>query len=191
MTLPLFLRKAPSSSLRKALSSSLRKAPAVFASVFIVSLALPSLAQQEDFSVNVWISTEFHPKDSQWYTNPWPESQIPHKLDAQPALLLTQLGAINGTQITVDPATKYQTIVGIGSSLEHTTVYAIRKNKTAAQQRDLLAALIDPVNGMGLNLFRVAIGTSDFSDGTRATPPPALCQGLVHLSGYTHICLLN
>ena len=116
MTLPLFLRKAIP----------------VFASIFAASFSLPSLAQQEDFSVNSWISTEFHPKESQWYTNPWPEAQIPRKLDAQPALLLTQLGGTSGTMITIDPATKYQTIVGIGSSLEHTSVYAIRKNKTTA-----------------------------------------------------------
>jgi|GEM_PF-449508 len=161
MTLPLFIRKS---------------LPAI-ASVIAAAIALPTTAQQDDFSVNAWVSTEFHPKDSQWYTNPWPESQIPRRLEAQTPLLLTQLGGTVGTMITVDPTTKYQTLVGIGSSLEHTSVYAIRKNKTAAQQRDILNALIDPINGMGMNLFRVTIGTSDFSDGTRATPAPLYAKG--------------
>jgi glucosylceramidase len=149
----------------------------VLGSALLAVNSLKLAAQQDDFAVGAWVSTEFHPKDSQWYTNPWPESQIPRKLEPQSPILLTQMGGTAGTLINVDPATKYQTLVGIGSSLEHTSVYAIRKNKTAAQQREVLSSLIDPVNGMGLNLFRVTIGTSDFADGTRATPAPLYAKG--------------
>jgi glucosylceramidase len=134
-------------------------------------------AQSGDYLAESWVSTEFHPMSSQWYTDPWPESEIPRTLDQQAPLTITQVGDTDGTVIKVDPSVQYQTMIGLGTSLEHTTVYAIRKNKTAAQQRELLRALIDPVTGAGMNLFRVTIGTSDFADGTRAAPSPIHDKG--------------
>lgn len=136
-----------------------------------------SLAQTQDFEVEGWVSSEFHPMSSDWYTNPWPESLIPRTLDNMGQIQLTQMGATPGTTIDVDPNFHYQTMVGLGASLEHTTVYAIRKNKTEEQQREVLRSLIDPNSGIGMNFFRVSIGTSDFADGTRATPAPGNAKG--------------
>ena len=79
--------------------------------------------------------------------------------------------------ILIAPSITYQTILGIGSSLEHTSIYAIRKNKTRSQQRALLESLISPDEGIGMNLFRIEIGTSDFSDGTKASPVPLYEKG--------------
>ena len=67
--------------------------------------------------------------------------------------------------IQVDPDQKFQRLLGIGTSLEDTTVYAILKNKTDDQRRAILKDLLDPATGIGLNLIRITIGTSDFSDG--------------------------
>ena len=116
------------------------------------------------------VSAEWHPNDKQWYSEPWPEEAVPHRLDDLPVQAVSNADAKN--LIVLDPDRQYQRILGIGASLEHSTVYAIRKNKSPAQQKALLSALIDPVNGIGLNLFRISIGTSDFSDGTHAQTPP-------------------
>jgi O-glycosyl hydrolase len=67
--------------------------------------------------------------------------------------------------IHVDPTRTYQSLLGIGTSFEDTTLYALLKNKTDAQRRAVLKDLLDPVSGIGLNLIRITIGTSDFSDG--------------------------
>jgi len=121
------------------------------------------------------VSTEWHPNDKQWYSEPWPEEAVPHRLDDLPVQAVSNADAKN--LIVLDPDQQYQRILGIGASLEHSTVYAIRKNKSPAQQKALLSALIDPVNGIGLNLFRISIGTSDFSDGTHAQTPPDNTKG--------------
>ncbi|ABD82249.1 carbohydrate-binding protein [Saccharophagus degradans] len=134
-------------------------------------------SQQDDYSVTATVSTEFNPMSSSWYTNPWPESDIPRRLEQLTPSVITQLGQTSGTLLEVDPSTTYQTLLGLGASLEHTTVYAIRKNKTAEQQKEVLRSLIDPVQGMGMNFFRVSIGTSDFADGTRAIPAPDNAKG--------------
>jgi len=66
--------------------------------------------------------------------------------------------------VQVDPEQKFQRLLGIGTSLEDTTLYAILKNKTDDQRRAILKDLLDPATGIGLNLIRITIGTSDFSD---------------------------
>ena len=121
-----------------------------------------------------WASTELHPNDQRWYSSPWPESDISHTLSP---IKVNAVTAFNAPVFTLQPEKRFQTILGIGASLEHSTVYAIRKNKSKAQQRALLSALIDPVNGIGMNLFRISIGTSDFSDGTRAKTPTSHSNG--------------
>ena len=130
-------------------------------------LAFHANAESAD-NPRAWASSEFHSNDKAWYTQPWPEKDIPFRLTEIPVT------AKDGDEqvITLTPSQQYQTVLGLGASLEHSTVYAIRKNKTAEQQAALLAALIDPRQGIGMNLFRISIGTSDFSDGTRATTPP-------------------
>ena len=67
--------------------------------------------------------------------------------------------------IQVDPDQKFQSLLGIGTSLEDTTLFAILKNKTDDQRRAILKDLLDPATGIGLNLIRITIGTADFSDG--------------------------
>ena len=114
-----------------------------------------------------------------WYTDPWPETDIRHRLTKQsPHEWRSQKSTRTATEtVLIDPSMTYQTMVGIGSSLEHTTIYAIRKNKTQSQQRAILESLISPDAGIGMNLFRIEIGTSDFSDGTKASPAPLYEKG--------------
>ena len=136
-------------------------------------------ALSSSITIESWISSELHPMSDKWYTDPWPETDIRYRLTEQPPLEwrgLKNMGKATET-VLIDSSTTYQTILGIGSSLEHTTIYAIRKNKTRPQQRAILKSLISPDEGIGMNLFRIEIGTSDFSDGTKASPPPLYKKG--------------
>jgi len=57
---------------------------------------------------------------------------------------------------------RYQEILGIGTSLEAATAFNMaRLNHT--QTEEVLQALFDPERGVGFNLARVTIGTSDFA----------------------------
>jgi len=130
-------------------------------------------------TIESWISSELHPMSDKWYTDPWPETDIRYRLTKQAPLKWRSrksMGTATET-VLIDPSITYQTMLGIGSSLEHTSIYAIRKNKTRSQQRALLESLISPDGGIGMNLFRIEIGTSDFSDGTKASPPPLYERG--------------
>lgn len=66
--------------------------------------------------------------------------------------------------IQVDDTTSYQTVLGLGSSLEHSTCYNL--NLLPADQRErVLESLVHPEKGIGMNLMRICIGTSDFAPG--------------------------
>lgn len=64
--------------------------------------------------------------------------------------------------ITIFDDERYQEILGIGTSLEAATAFNMAKlNHT--QTEEVLQALFDPERGVGFNLARVTIGTSDFA----------------------------
>jgi len=87
--------------------------------------------------------------------------------------------------ICIDPGTRYQEVLGIGTSLEASTAFNIARLE-AARAADVLQALFHVDLGIGFNLARVTIGTSDFAprpfysyDDTRAG---ATDPGLVNFS---------
>lgn len=149
------------------------------AAFLALSLALMACADTDDGPsaalVVGTVSTAFHPSDAQWFTDPWEMNAIPHRWS--PVEPTPRSEDTAGPVIRVDPAVRYQQMLGIGTSLEHTTVYALQKNTDAEQQKAILRALIDPDEGLGLTVFRLTIGTSDFSDGTRARPQPTHPKG--------------
>jgi glucosylceramidase len=57
---------------------------------------------------------------------------------------------------------RYQTILGMGSSLEATTCYNLSL-LPPDQQKAALLKLLDAKSGIGMNLMRVCIGSSDFT----------------------------
>ncbi len=122
---------------------------------------------QENQSIQSWWSSELYPADNRWFTNPPAESKIRYRLSPQSDLNWQPFKTEASLTFQINPDQKYQMVLGFGTSLEATTIYAICKNKTPEQQREILTALIDPTTGMGLNLFRITIGTSDFSDGRK------------------------
>jgi len=145
----------------------------------ITLIGNPALAQtKNDFSgpaeVQSWFSSEFHPADSRWYTDPWGETdpEWAYRLSPQPPVRLTHLSDFDGATISVDPSGTFQTLTGIGTSFDETSCFAIQKGKTDAQIKVLLKSLIDPQTGAGYSLFRICFGTSDFSDARSVSKHP-------------------
>lgn len=65
------------------------------------------------------------------------------------------------TVIAIDPARQYQSILGMGSSLEHSTCENLAK-LSDEKRAEVIASLVDAVEGIGMNLMRLCIGASDF-----------------------------
>jgi len=85
-----------------------------------------------------------------------------HQLTEQAAVTFTERMPSADVVITVDPGETYQTIIGLGSSLEHATAYNISL-LPEDEQREVIRKIVDPDEGIGMNLMRICIGTSDFT----------------------------
>ncbi len=68
----------------------------------------------------------------------------------------------NTPVVRVDDASEFQTILGLGSSFEHTTCYNLF-HLPESVRRETIRKLVDPSGGIGMNLMRVCIGTPDFT----------------------------
>jgi glucosylceramidase len=119
--------------------------------------ATPSNTDQNYLASVTW-SSENAPCSGSWFAAPMP---IQYRLSNQPSLVITKPGT-TATTFNVDPSITYQTMQGIGSSIEETTVYNLRL-MTQAKRTEALKLMVDPVNGTGMNLMRLTIGTSDFT----------------------------
>jgi glucosylceramidase len=64
--------------------------------------------------------------------------------------------------VDVDPSRRFQTLLGMGSSLEPTTCFNISQ-LPPEKQDEVVERLVDPACGVGMNLMRVCIGTPDFT----------------------------
>jgi glucosylceramidase len=83
-------------------------------------------------------------------------------LQPQPAVPLVR-GPANGATITVDPAQRYQQMVGFGAAITDASAWLIQHKLTPAQRAALLRELFGPAPGIGLSFTRLTIGASDFS----------------------------
>lgn len=64
--------------------------------------------------------------------------------------------------ITIDPAIRFQTILGLGSSFEDSTCSNLFR--LAPEKRtEVIRRLVHPTRGIGMNLMRICMGTSDFA----------------------------
>jgi glucosylceramidase len=117
-------------------------------------------------SVQAYWSSEsrtsgYEPKNGNWFTSPATGlAGAPYKLAKQADIPV--VGASGTANITVDTATKYQTMLGVGSSLEESTIFNLSRMSAAGRDR-ALRALVDPVNGAGFTVIRITFGTSDFT----------------------------
>ena len=116
------------------------------------------------FSAQQWLSSETRPfaldrPDLVWFKCPL---YVKHRLDRQKDLPITAPGGAVTTAIDVDPSVRFQSILGTGISMEESSVYNIL-SLSPAKRAELLTKMVDPVRGMGMTLFRVTMGTSDFT----------------------------
>jgi glucosylceramidase len=117
-------------------------------------------------TVQVYYSSEsrtagYEPKNGNWFTSPATGlAGTPYKLSKQADL---PVAASSGTAgINVDTTQKFQTVLGVGSSLEESTIFNLSRMSAAGRDK-ALRALVDPVNGAGFNVIRITFGTSDFT----------------------------
>lgn len=133
--------------------------------LLIIAFLFPSLyirpVNASNNPVKVWFSSEYKPKDHGWYTNNW-ESNITFKLSPQPDLFFTSPDEELLPTITVIPSIQYQTIEGIGTSLEESTIFNLSKMSSEVRST-VLRELFDRQNGIGLSLIRICFGSSDFT----------------------------
>ena len=109
--------------------------------------------------VDVWMSSEKKPGARSWYHAP---SDITYKLEKQENLNITAEDSLSMTTINIDPNKKYQSILGIGTSIEESTVSCLGR-MSEVKRHEVLTKLVHAKNGIGMNLIRVCIGTADFT----------------------------
>jgi len=93
----------------------------------------------------------------------WLSSQdMRHKLSPLPILTFIPAKPQNDLMIQIDPSRKYQSIIGLGSSLEHSTCYNISL-LPPKEQEEVMEKIVDSEKGIGMNLMRICVGTPDFT----------------------------
>src|SRR6266498_1755419 len=90
-----------------------------------------------------------------------------HRLSATDTLAFKHLGQPLETQICVfvDPAKRFQTILGVGGALTDAAAETFAK-LPKAKQREILNAYFDVNDGIGYTLARTNIHSCDFSSGS-------------------------
>ena len=87
---------------------------------------------------------------------------LEHKLSEQVPLEFGTVPDLGSAVITINDSRSYQTIRGMGSSFDHATSFNL--SKLDAKDREIvLRRLLGTWPGIGVNLMRVCIGTSDFT----------------------------
>ncbi len=85
------------------------------------------------------------------------------RLSEQPNLHWSQATSTGDVELVeVDSKVSFQTMLGMGSSLEPSTCWNLSR-LTPAERERLVVWLADPVKGIGMNLMRICIGTPDFT----------------------------
>ncbi|MEK8127158.1 glycoside hydrolase family 30 beta sandwich domain-containing protein [Paenibacillus filicis] len=112
--------------------------------------------------VDVWWSSEKEPRNRSWF---YESFAIDHTWEARPLAKLTAPSAVHAETIAVFPDIAYQEILGIGTSMEESTVYNLSQ-MSASKQNEVLTQLLDSDQGAGFDLIRIALGTSDFTAQT-------------------------
>lgn len=113
-------------------------------------------------AVQNWITTERDSKSKNWYYGPrWQEGD--KRLEPQANLDITAAGNDPGaTTIKIDPRKEYQSVMGIGTSMEESTVYNLMK-MSPAKRDEWLKQMASKTEGIGMSMVRVTIGTADFT----------------------------
>jgi glucosylceramidase len=108
-------------------------------------------ARADDQAVSVWLSS----------------SDLTHRFSQLEASTVetydTRRNDVDDAPVVrVDNEKTHQTILGLGSSLEHTTCYNLSRLPDPVK-RETIRNLVHPSTGIGMNLMRICIGTPDFT----------------------------
>lgn len=114
-----------------------------FWSVLVLGLSLVCASAQ---TVRSWVTTQ----------------DLSMTFQEQPTLTLGRLSDRGANIIRINPSQRYQKVLGMGASLEHTTCSNLARLPDSERDR-VIARLVSPKTGIGMNLMRVCIGTSDFT----------------------------
>ncbi|OCT11558.1 hypothetical protein A8709_05205 [Paenibacillus pectinilyticus] len=115
-------------------------------------------------AVQSWLSSERSSQSQLWYYAPqWQPGDEAKQLTPQANLDLTSVGTdANATTININPSKEYQTMTGMGSSMEESTIFNMAK-MSDAKQNELLTKLASTTDGIGMSMSRLTIGTADFT----------------------------
>lgn len=113
----------------------------------------------QEGAVGVTMSSSELSQDMSWYKQ---EHEISNKNAKKEDLALRSVDDSDITNIVVNDEKEYQTVLGLGTSIEESTVNNMVK-MSPEKREEFIRNLIDPVDGMGNTLLRVTIGTSDFT----------------------------
>lgn len=87
--------------------------------------------------------------------------------------------------IVVDPAERYQRMIGFGAALTDASAFLLRHRMNSWQRRPLMRELFGRDHGIGLSFLRLTIGASDFSRRHYSlddVPPGSQDPRLAHFS---------
>ena len=109
-------------------------------------------------AVDVWMTSTEGSANMSWYKNPF---DMKNQVTKKDSLDITTVDDQDMTIINVNPDKTYQEFLGLGTSLEESSVNNIIQLDPDVQQ-DMIESLVDPERG-GMTLFRVTIATADFT----------------------------
>lgn len=110
-------------------------------------------------AVYVSMSSSEKSQSMSWYKG---NQYIENKNSEKEKLDLKSIDSSNIQQITINQNKTFQPVLGIGTSVEESTVNNLMKMDEETRTK-FIHQLVDPIDGMGNTLFRVTIGTSDFT----------------------------
>lgn len=107
-------------------------------------------------------STAQTPPNVRWWLS---SADLASQLAPQPPLRFEQVKSapqVGEDRIVIDTHRRFQTMLGMGSSLEHSTCSNLFR-LPPDRRTEVLRRLMDPQVGIGINLARICIGTPDFT----------------------------
>jgi glucosylceramidase len=100
---------------------------------------------------------------SQPVVKKWVSSQdMKKKMTPETDAVFVPVRSMPKSAIIVDDKITFQTIIGLGNSLEHSTCYNISL-LPPERQKKVLESIVDENKGIGMNLMRICFGTADFT----------------------------
>jgi glucosylceramidase len=93
----------------------------------------------------------------------WSSSEdLKHQLTPQPGLRFAPDPAAKKTAVRIDSAVSHQSVLGLGSSFEHSTCFNLSRLPPERREQ-AIESLVHPTRGIGMSLMRICIGTPDFT----------------------------